>query len=84
MRMVKNNDNPINEQKIVDQLRVLAIDMIHQANSGHPGIALGIAPTIYTLFAHHLNVIPTKKSFYNPDRFILSAGHASALLYATL
>lgn len=82
--MVKNNDNPINEQKIVDQLRVLAIDMIHQANSGHPGITLGIAPTIYTLFAHHLNVIPTNKSFYNRDRFILSAGHASALLYATL
>ncbi len=84
MRMVKNNDNPINEQKIVDQLRTLAIDMIHRANSGHPGIALGIAPTIYTLFANHLNIVPTNKNFYNRDRFILSAGHASSLLYATL
>ena len=84
MKMVKNNDNPINEQKIVDQLRALSIDMIHKANSGHPGIALGIAPTIYTLFANHLNIVPDNKNFYNRDRFILSAGHASSLLYATL
>lgn len=84
MRVLKNNENPINEQKIVDQLRVLALDMIQNANSGHPGIALGIAPTLYTLFAHHLNIIPSNPSFYNRDRFILSAGHASSLLYATL
>lgn len=84
MKMLKNNQNPINELKIVDQIRALAIDMIHEAKSGHPGIVLGAAPIIYTLFANHLRITPDNKDFYNRDRFILSAGHGSALLYATL
>ena len=74
----------INEQKIVDQIRVLGIDMIKEANSGHPGIVLGAAPIIYTLFAHHLNFDPNHPNYFNRDRFIMSAGHGSALLYATL
>ena len=82
--MIKNNTNPINEAKIVDQIRALSIDMIHNAKSGHPGISLGAAPILYTLFAHHLRLVPEKPDFYNRDRFILSAGHASALLYSIL
>lgn len=74
----------INEQKIVDTIRTLSIDMIHEANSGHPGIALGAAPIMYSLYAHHLNIDPNFPNFFNRDRFVMSAGHGSALLYATL
>ncbi len=74
----------INEQKIVDTIRALSIDMIHEANSGHPGIALGAAPIMYSLYAHHLNIDPNYPNFFNRDRFVMSAGHGSALLYATL
>jgi len=84
MRLIKNNDNPINEEKIINQIRSLGLDMISEANSGHPGIVLGAAPIIYTLYARHLRVCPDKPDFFNRDRFIMSAGHGSALLYATL
>ena len=80
--IIENNE--IDEQKIVDQIRCLGIDMIDNAKSGHPGVVLGAAPAIYALYAHHLNIDPKNPSFYNRDRFVLSAGHASALLYATL
>ena len=50
------NENEINEEKIVNQIRVLGIDMIHEANSGHPGIVLGAAPILYTLYANHIMV----------------------------
>ncbi len=72
------------ESKIVDNLRALSIDMIHEANSGHPGICLGAAPILYTLYAKHLRIQPEDSKWLNRDRFILSAGHASSLLYATL
>ena len=78
------NLKEINQNKIIDQIRCLGIDMIHEANSGHPGIVLGAAPAIYTLFAHHLNFDPENPDFFNRDRFVMSAGHGSALLYATL
>ena len=78
------NLKEINQNKIIDQIRCLGIDMIHEANSGHPGIVLGAAPAIYTLFAHHLNFDPENPDFFNRDRFVMSAGHGSALLYSTL
>lgn len=65
-------------------IRSLCIDMINKANSGHPGMALGSAPILYTLFTKHLNVDPTKPNWVNRDRFVLSAGHASSLLYSML
>lgn len=74
----------IDENKIVNQIRCLGIDMIHEANSGHPGIVLGAAPAIYALFAHHLNFDPKHPDYFNRDRFVMSAGHGSALLYSTL
>ena len=78
------NEKEINEEKIINQIRVLGIDMIHEANSGHPGIVLGAAPILYTLYANHLMVDKNHPNYFNRDRFILSAGHGSALLYATL
>lgn len=84
MKLVKNNDNPINENKIVNQIRALSIDMITEANSGHPGIVLGAAPIIYTLYAKHLRINTANPDYFNRDRFIMSAGHGSALLYSTL
>lgn len=74
----------INQEKIINQIRSLGIDMIHEAGSGHPGIVLGAAPIIYTLYAHHLRVNPQNPNYFNRDRFVMSAGHGSALLYATL
>ena len=68
----------------INCLRALSLDQITNANSGHPGIALGAAPIFYTLFRYHLNVYPKVPDFFNRDRFIVSAGHASSLLYATM
>ena len=76
--------NEIEEQKIVEQIRCLAIDMIDKAQSGHPGIVLGACPALYALYAHHLNFDSTNPDYFNRDRFVMSAGHGSALLYATL
>ena len=72
------------EKKIINNIRALGIDMIENAKSGHPGIVLGAAPIIYTLYAHHLNISKEEPLWINRDRFVLSAGHGSALLYSTL
>ena len=74
----------INSERIVNQIRCLGIDMIDAANSGHPGIVLGAAPIMYALYANHLRIDPENPNYFNRDRFILSAGHGSALLYSTL
>lgn len=66
----------------INALRVLGVDMINKAKSGHPGIVLGAAPIIYTLYTRFLNIDPENPEWWNRDRFILSAGHGSALLYA--
>lgn len=68
----------------LNSLRILSIDMINQAGSGHPGICLGAAPIIYSIYANHLKVNPVDPNWINRDRFVMSAGHGSALLYATL
>ena len=80
----KNMTGVFNENRIVDKIRALGIDMIKKAGSGHPGIVLGAAPIIYTIYAHHLRFDPKHPNFFNRDRFVLSGGHGSALLYATL
>ena len=72
------------DYKVINNIRCLAIDMIDNANSGHPGICLGATPMLYTLFSRHLNIYPKDPSWYNRDRFILSAGHGAPMLYATL
>lgn len=68
----------------VDTIRVLSADMVQAANSGHPGMPLGAAPTAYTLWANHMNFDVKDSKWINRDRFILSAGHASALQYSLL
>ena len=65
-------------------LRGLSLDMITKAKSGHPGMALSAAPLMYTLYTRHLVSNPNNPTWINRDRFVLSAGHASALLYANL
>ena len=84
MQMPTINLEEINEKRIIDQIRCLGIDMIDNAGSGHPGIVLGAAPIIYSLYAHHMNIDVKNPDFFNRDRFIMSAGHGSALLFATL
>ena len=74
----------LNEKRIVNDIRLLSLDMINNAGSGHPGITLSAAPTLYTLFAYHLKFDLERKSWCNRDRFVMSAGHGSSLMYATL
>ena len=72
------------DQKSVDELRVLSNEMITNAKSGHPGIALGGAPIIYSLYANILAVNSADSKNMFRDRFVLSAGHGSSVLYSTL
>ena len=72
------------EEKTVNALRILAADAIEKAKSGHPGLPLGAAPMAYELWAHHLKFSPKDLKWINRDRFILSAGHGSALLYGLI
>ena len=68
----------------VNSIRVLAADAIQKANSGHPGLPLGSAPMAYELWANHMNHNPANPKWENRDRFILSGGHGSMLLYSLL
>ncbi|MDI4645947.1 transketolase [Cohnella hashimotonis] len=72
------------EQLSVDTIRTLSIDAINAANSGHPGLPMGAAPMAYALWSEHLNHNPSNAKWFNRDRFVLSAGHGSALLYSLL
>ena len=72
------------DQLAVDTIRALSIDAIEKANSGHPGLPMGAAPMVYTLWTRHMNFNPQSKDYFNRNRFVLSAGHGSALLYSLL
>ena len=72
------------DNKTISNIKSLGIDMIDQAGSGHPGIVLGAAPLIYTVYARHMNINTVDPTWICRDRFVLSAGHGSAMLYATL
>lgn len=74
----------MNDKDIINSIKGLAIDMIDNAKSGHPGIALGAAPIIYTLYSRHMNINVDDPYWINRDRFVLSGGHGSALLYSML
>ena len=68
----------------INEIKILALDMINNANSGHPGAVLSQAPILYTLYANYLRVDLENPNWINRDRFVLSSGHASALLYSLL
>jgi transketolase len=72
------------EKKCIDTIRFLAADAVEKAKSGHPGMALGAAATAFTLWTKHLKHNPENPGWPDRDRFVLSAGHASMLLYALL
>lgn len=72
------------DNKTISSLRMLSVDMIEKAKSGHPGLPLGSTPMLYTLYKDFLNFNPEKPKWINRDRFVLSAGHGSAILYSLL
>ena len=78
-------NNPADlDQRCIDTLRTLAIDQVQRANSGHPGTPMGAAPTAYCLWQRFLRFDPDDAAWPDRDRFVLSVGHASALLYGLL
>src|SRR5947209_9001318 len=72
------------QELMINTIRTLSIDAVQKAKSGHPGAPLGAAPMAYTLFTRYLRFNPQDPNWANRDRFILSAGHASMLLYSML
>lgn len=74
----------MNDNIVIANIKGLGIDMINNAKSGHPGIVLSSAPILYTLYKNHININASDPYWVNRDRFVMSAGHGSALLYSTL
>lgn len=74
----------MDEKRIISAIKALSLAEISKAKSGHPGIALGAAPIMYSLYNNHIKIDVKDDKWINRDRFVLSAGHGSALLYATL
>ena len=72
------------DQLCINTLRFLSVDMVQKANSGHPGMPLGAAPMAYVLWTRWLRFNPRNPHWFDRDRFVLSAGHGSALLYSLL
>ena len=80
----RQQDFTISDQLAVNALRFMSIDMIEAAKSGHPGSPIGMAPMAYVLWEKFLNFNPQDDKWLNRDRFVLSGGHCSALLYSLL
>ena len=78
------SENPIEQRVLANAIRFLSIDAIEKANSGHPGLPMGFADVATVLFLNHLEFDPKKPDWPNRDRFVLSAGHGSMLLYSLL
>ncbi|MCG8618476.1 MAG: transketolase, partial [Desulfobacterales bacterium] len=76
--------NPNLDQLTVNTIRTLCMDAVQQANSGHPGAPMGLAPAAYVLFKRFLKHNPANPAWIDRDRFVLSGGHASSLLYSML
>ena len=72
------------DQLAINTIRLLAADAVQKAKSGHPGTPMGAAPTAYTLWQRYLRYDPTAPEWMNRNRFVLSVGHASMLLYALI
>jgi transketolase len=72
------------DQLAINTIRMLAIEMVEKANSGHPGMPMGAAPMAYVLWTRFMKHNPANPNWFNRDRFVLSAGHGSALLYSLL
>ena len=84
LNRVKNNKDYTLDMRVVSNIKSLGIDMINSAGSGHPGIVLGACPILYRLYNKHLVFDYNNPFWVNRDRFVMSCGHGSALLYATL
>src|SRR5579862_265021 len=72
------------DQLTINTMRTLAMDAVQKANSGHPGTAMALAPVVHTLWDRFLRFNPSNSGWLNRDRFVLSCGHASMLLYSSL
>src|SRR5688500_12974710 len=72
------------ERLMIDSIRVLAMDAVQKADSGHPGTPMALAPAAYALWTRHLRHAPSDPRWFDRDRFVLSCGHASMLLYSLL
>jgi transketolase len=82
--MTQTNRNPELAQLSINTIRTLSLDAVQEANSGHPGLPLGAAPMAYVLWTRFLRHNPTNPKWFNRDRFLLSAGHGSMLIYSLL
>ena len=77
-------NNPSLDKLCIDTIRTLSMDAVQKANSGHPGTPMALAPVAYHLWQNHLRYDPDEPLWPNRDRFVLSVGHASMLLYSLL
>src|SRR5678809_268833 len=80
----KENLNPELDQLCINTIRALTLDAVQKAESGHPGLPLGAAPMAYVLWTRFLQHNPADPDWFNRDRFVLSAGHGSMLIYSLL